>query len=207
MASPWKKVNRPVQNSNLDDIMNNQASEKLRDEIELENDRNDEILQMALAMSLQENNTKKKQATNEPEEDPPNVTETQHSEITDEDFALALQLEEEELLSARIQQRAYDEKRHQQLVDIKKQSSNSKLQFIIDDAPETYDTEYTLPERVRQLPEVITKHNPIIDSEKASRLLQEFDGVGNLENSGNIYNQGVVGKFKNHLHHLQNRKK
>jgi len=126
--------------------------------------------------------------------------EPENTELTDVDFALALHLAEKEQAKANARRRI--EVRNQEKSDLQAyQSRNTKVilkreGIVYEDAPKQRTIE-------REIPENATKHNNIITSMRASNVLSQFEGMGDIDEAGFLFNQHTIGNTKHKMYKLR----
>merc|ERR1712218_43085 len=58
----------------------------------------------------------------------------------------------------------------------------------------------------RELPDDATKHDPIITSMKASHLFNQFEGMGDIDEAGFMFDQHAIGDLKNKMYKMRRQK-
>lgn len=183
-----------------EDILAKQLTQQLIQKLSTEENVKQETILKSFANNSEETKDVKAPAhVVEPENERVPI-EPEITELTDVDFALALHLAEKETAKANARHRK--KVRNQEKSDLLAyQSRNSKVVLkqegiVYEDAPEQRTIE-------REIPEFATKHNNVITSMKASNLFSQFEGMGDIDEAGFLFNQQTIGNTKHKMYKLR----
>lgn len=123
------------------------------------------------------------------------------TELTDADYAYALQLQEEQNVKDNRAFRVKERKREKQELEIYR-SRSTKVQ-IQEEGQTLVAHERRQRTIERELPEEPTKHNHIITSMKASHLFGQFEGMGDIDDAGFLFDQQAIGDLKKKMYKMQ----
>jgi len=150
---------------------------------------------------IKETPTKKKKVAKCPQSQEFQIPiEPEITELTDADYAYALQLQEEQ--NVKDNRKFRDKQRQREKQELEMFRSRSTKVHIQEDG-QTFAPEIRQRTIERELPEEPTKHNHIITSMKASHLFGQFEGMGDIDEAGFLFNQQAIGDLKKKMYKMQ----